>query len=80
MNKSYVEVLRETFKDSFMQPKAYLGADIQDQVLNSGLDLEDDKYYCRLSADGFMDQTELSGPFESIQDCAWHLIEMYGAD
>jgi len=72
--------MQEVFRDSFMQPKAYLGIDIQDQVLDSGLDLEDDKYYCRLSADGFMDQTDLSGPFDSIDECAAHLIDTYGSE
>ena len=66
------------FEGNFMQPCFYLGADIQDIIMYEGLDCEDDSIYCRLSANGYMDKTDLSGPYTSLKDAANDLIEMYG--
>lgn len=63
--------------DGFMRPKFYLGADITDALMESGLDAEDDAIYCRLSADGYMDCTDWHGPFNSVVDAADALIELY---
>lgn len=73
-----IETMRETFRDSFMQPECFMGEDIEFELLESGLDLESDKYYCRLSASGFLDCSEWSGPFDSVDECARHLVETYG--
>lgn len=71
---------REAFADSFMKPKFYRGESIQSEILESGLDLEDEGIYCRLSADGFMDCTDWSGPYATIDEAANALVEMYGDD
>lgn len=63
--------------DGFMRPKFYLGADITDALMESGLDAEDDAIYCRLSADGFLDCTDWHGPFNSVEAAANALIDIY---
>ena len=73
-----IETMRETFRDSFMQPQCYRGRDIQDEIMDAGLDCEDDGIYCRLSANGFLDCTDWSGPFASIEEAAQCLIDLYG--
>ena len=73
-----IKNMRETFRDSFMQPECFMGADIEWELMQSGMDVESDKYYCRLSASGYLDCTEWHGPFDSIDECADHLVEMYG--
>jgi len=76
--KNSIEVMKETFKESFMQPQCYKGEDIEFELLHSGLDVESDSYYCRLSANGYLDCTEWHGPFDTIEECAEHLVEIYG--
>ena len=73
-----IETMRKAFKDSFMQPQCFTGADIENELMQADMDAEFDKYYCRLSASGFLDCTDWSGPFDSVAECAEHLIEMYG--
>jgi len=73
-----IETMRETFRDSFMKPECYVGADIECELMQSGLDVESDKFYCRLSASGFLDCTDWNGPFDSVSECAMHLVETYG--
>ena len=73
-----IETMRETFRDSFMQPECFMGADIELELMQSDIDCEFDKYYCRLSASGFLDYTEWHGPFDSVSECALHLVETYG--
>lgn len=69
--------LQKAFEGRFMQPKAYMGKDIESEILEAGLDLEYDKFYCRLSADGYLDCTDWHGPFDTIDDCAQFLIDTY---
>ena len=73
-----IEQMRETFRDSFMQPECFIGADIEWELLQSDMDCESDKYYCRLSASGFMDCTDWHGPFDSVEESAQFLIDTYG--
>lgn len=73
-----IKEMRETFRDSFMQPECYIGADIEFELIESGLDVECDKYYCRLSASGFLDCTDWHGPFDTVAECAECLVETYG--
>lgn len=73
-----IETMRETFKDSFMQPQCFVGSDIEYELMQAGVDVESDKYYCRLSASGFLDCTDWRGPFDTVADCAEHLVETYG--
>lgn len=73
-----IEEMRETFRDSFMQPQCYMGADIEEALMQSNMDCEADKFYCRLSASGFLDCTDWHGPFDSVDECAIHLVETYG--
>jgi len=73
-----IEEMRETFRDSFLQPQCYIGADIEDVLVQSDMDCESDKYYCRLSANGYMDCTDWHGPFDTIEESAVCLIETYG--
>ena len=62
---SIIEQMNQIFAYSFMQPEAYRGAEIQEEILEAGLDLEDDKIYCRLSASGYLDCTDWHGPFDT---------------
>lgn len=77
---SYINEMNETFSDSFMQPEAFIGADIEEALIEEGLDYEADKYYARLSASGYLDCTEFSGPFDTLEDAAQFLIETYGEE
>jgi len=73
-----IQEMREVFKDSFMQPEAFkLDASTEAELLESGLDLEEGAIYARLSASGYLDCTEWSGPFETLEQAAQHLIDTY---
>ena len=37
-------------------------------------------WWCKLSASGYMDQTDTSGPFKTERDAAEYLCEMYADD
>ncbi len=73
-----VQRLNAEAKGWFMKPQCYVGIGIQEQILEAGLDLEDDKFYARLSASGYLDCTDWSGPYDSIEDAAAGLLELYG--
>jgi len=73
-----IETMYETFRDSFMKPECFLGADIELELMHSDMDCESDKYYCRLSARGFLDCTDWHGPFDTIEESALFLVEFYG--
>jgi hypothetical protein len=73
-----IEKMRETFRDSFMQPECFSGGAIEYELMESGLDIDIDKFYCRLSASGFLDCTDWHGPFDSVDGAADHLMDMYG--
>ena len=73
-----IETMRETFRDSFMKPECYIGADIEEPLMMGGHDVEIDKFYCRLSASGFLDCTDWHGPFDSVEESALFLVETYG--
>ena len=79
-SRQIVEECRAQFADSFMKPKFYRGESIQMEIMEAGLDCEDDKIYCRLSADGYLDCTDLHGPFETVKEACDCLIENYGND
>jgi len=64
--------------DGHMCCKFYQGGCIQSEVMEAGLDLDDNAIYARLSADGFLDCTELTGPHDSVADAANELIRLYG--
>ena len=57
----------------FMQPQV-------EQFDTTDLDcgIEEVGWYCRLSAPGYMDCTEWSGPFETELEAILNLYEMYG--
>ena len=74
---SKVQEMREAFSGQFMQPQAYHGRDIQSEIMEAGLDLEDDGIYCRFSADGYLDCTDWAGPFDTMEDAADYLIRTY---
>lgn len=75
--KTAVQLLNEASRTSFMKPQCHKGKEIQLEIMEAGLDLEDDKYYCRLSANGYLDCTDWSGPYDSVEDAAAALLEMY---
>jgi len=72
-----IEQMKTAFRDSFMQPQCYVGADIEWELMQADIDVESDKVYCRLSADGFLDCTEWHGPFDTVEESALFLIETY---
>ena len=72
-----IEQMKEAFRDSFMRPQCYAGKDIEMDLMQSDMDVESDKVYCRLSADGFLDCTDWHGPFDTVEDAAFFLIETY---
>ena len=79
--KNAVQEMREVFKGSFLQPEAFRLDTVTEYTLaESGLDLEDGAIYARLSAPGFLDCTDWSGPFQSVEEAAQHLIETYGEE
>ena len=78
MMSNAIETMRETFRDSFMQPECYIGESIECELMESGMDAEADKFYCRLSASGFLDCTDWHGPFDSVEESALFLVETYG--
>jgi hypothetical protein len=73
-----LEEIKTAFAGQFMQPRCYLGKDIQFEIMEAGLDMDDEGYYCRLSADGYLDCTDLSGPYQSLEAAAQALLDMYG--
>ena len=76
-----LERLREAFADSFMKPEAFrCDADTESMLLESGLDVENGAIYARLSASGFLDCTEWSGPFDTLDAAADELIRLYADD
>lgn len=77
-NHELVAKCCEAFSDSFMKPKFYTGEEIEFMVMEEGLDLEDDGIYCRLSADGYMDCTDLSGPYATVKEAVDYIMETYG--
>ena len=79
--KNAVQEMREVFKGSFLQPEAFrLDTSTEYALAESGLDLEEGAIYARLSAPGFLDCTDWSGPFQSVEEAAQHLIETYGEE
>jgi hypothetical protein len=77
--KNAVQEMREVFKGSFLQPEAFrLDVSTEYALAESGLDLEEGAIYARLSAPGFLDCTDWSGPFQSVEEAAQHLIDTYG--
>jgi hypothetical protein len=76
-----IERMREAFADSFLKPEAVrCDADTEFMLYESGLDLEDGAIYARLSASGFLDCTEWSGPFDSLDAAADELVRLYADD
>lgn len=69
--------MKAAFADSFMKPQCFIGGDIQMEIMEAGLDLDDEGYYCRLSASGYLDCTDWSGPFETLEESAQYLIDTY---
>ena len=75
------EELRAAFSDSFLKPEAFrLDASTEYALAESGLDLEDGAIYARLSAPGFLDCTEWSGPFDTLDAAADELVRLYADD
>ena len=71
---------RAAFAGQFMQPKFYMGEDIELELMHADMDVEGDKFYCRLSADGYLDCTDWHGPFDTIDEAAQALIDTYAGD
>lgn len=61
-------------------PTGTLSASELDEL---GLSLTDHtlgKWYCRLSAPGYMDCTEWAGPFDTIEDARGYIMDQYDVD
>lgn len=82
------------FKEQFMQPEIVKdlfflldNGDGEEYWTNCPVGDEDGKinsideqggYFARLSASGYLDCTDWSGPFDSQDDAAQHLIDTFG--
>src|SRR5262249_22744243 len=44
------------------------------------VEITDGKWWCRLSADGYTDQTDWSGPFDTEQEARDHIEDFYEVD
>jgi hypothetical protein len=73
-----VQRCNAAFKNSFMKPYIMKGKDDQLTIMEAGLDLEDDGYYVRLSAAGYLDCTDWSGPYATVEEGAQALLDLYG--
>ena len=61
----------------------FLPADCEPACVAAGdevLERYDGKWFCRLSADGYMDQTEWDGPFDTEDAAREELSSVYGVD
>jgi len=74
---SVIAELKEACKGDFMLPEMFKGEDIEFALMGSGLDVEPNGVYCRLSASGYLDCTEWNGPFESVKDAAQDMLDTY---
>ena len=78
---SATERMGEAFADSFLKPEAFrCDADTEFMLLESGLDVEHGAIYVRLSAPGFLDCTDWTGPFDTLDAAADELIRLYADD
>jgi len=68
------------FSTQFMQPQYAMGCDIESELLDADMECSLGAYYCRLSADGFLDCTEWLGPFYNVEDCAEALMDTFAQD
>jgi len=68
------------FSTQFMQPQYAMGCDIERELLDADIECSLGAYYCRLSADGFLDCTDWHGPFDSVEDCANFLLDAFAHD
>ena len=82
---SYQDQARKEF-NGFMTPEARDGQDLfcmigEDGIADikaSGLEFSLRGIYIRLSASGYMDCTEWSGPFDDIEAACEHLLDTHG--
>ena len=75
-----IQQMEEHFADQFMQPQIAKGKDMLESFDYEGTPINADDYYCRLSADGFLDCTDWHGPFDSVEDCANFLLDAFAHD
>jgi hypothetical protein len=71
-----VEASLAELNEGFMVPdvQSFMAGDWEDE---DGQECEDG-FYCRLSAPGYLDCTEWSGPFETEEEAVAELLRMYG--
>ena len=85
--KTIWDELDEAFGDDFMVPNIvedtmYLcvfGWTPEPEV-NGGATEEATGFWARLSAPGYLDCTDWSGPFDTEEEAARYLLETYGGD
>lgn len=77
-NQALVDECVTAFADQFMKPRFYVGSEIQGWIMEEGLDADDDGIYCRLSAAGYMDCTDLSGPYATVKEAVDYIMATYG--
>ena len=80
--KERAEGIKE-LESGFMTPKIYKvsnSTEAEELIgLESGLDLSAG-FYCRLSANGFMDCTDWHGAFETLAEAQDCLVDLYAMD
>jgi hypothetical protein len=76
-NEDFVFMNNGPFEDLIVP--AYIEADmIKDGYTTA--ERYSGKFFCRLSAPGYMDCTDWSGPFDSIQEARDHIEQTYDVD
>lgn len=78
MNNETRNKLMEAFDGQFMQPEIAKGIELDEYHHDEfGDDWDENSFYGRLSASGYLDCTDWSGPFDTIDEAAEHLIDIY---
>lgn len=71
-NENFVEYEDD---DMYFVPEEYFEPSLGDWV-----EVYEDKWFCRLSAPGYLDCTDWSGPFDSLGDAQAYIMELYEVD
>ena len=74
-NATFVEVTNER-GESILVEQGYEDLGDDEEITAT----YEDKWFCHLSADGYMDQTEWSGPFDTEDEAREYIRDTYDVD